>query len=115
MDTKKFLLWKETARLWTSLNVTWPEVFILLQAIESFGGQGGLVVTKKTIEDLNKQFTPGELDTFIKLVCKINGLEHNEIKTRKTKPLVTVKEVKKTIEEVLSIKITLSNQQFKAI
>jgi hypothetical protein len=114
METKKLLAWKESDFLWNKNQYTWKDVAIVKKIADALtNGSGAVVISPDTFKDLEDKINKEELDTFIKVVCKVNGLEHNEVKKRKEKPQITLSEVKKTIEEVLSIKITLSNQQFK--
>jgi len=109
---KRKLYWKETDFSWKQNQYTWDDVAIVQKIVTTLtDSSGNLAINKKAIEDLESKFEPKELDQFIKIVCKVNGLDHDEIKFRKSKPMVSIKEVKKTIEEVLSVKITLTKQK----
>lgn len=114
METKKLLTWKESDFLWKKNWYTWKDVATVKKIADALtNDSGAVVITPDAFKDLEDRINQEELESFIKVVCKVNGLEHSEVKKRKEKPQITLSEVKKTIEEVLSIKITLTNQQFR--
>jgi hypothetical protein len=108
---KKWLNWEDLTINWEDIDLSWEEIFILLevqQAIRKRGG-GSLSkgeideyiksnpwdVTKKGLEsDLGKEKT----EQFIKLVCKVNGIEYEEISKPKSKAKITADHIQRTFK-----------------
>lgn len=70
------------------------------------GGFGGIYINNDRILDLSKE-QPEKYKDFIRVVCKVNDIEYDEVKYRDTETLVTVEEVKMTLESVLNVKVHL--------
>ena len=117
---KKWLNWEDLTINWESIDLLWEEIFILLevqQAIRKRGG-GSLLkgeideyikgnpwdVTKKNLEeDLGKEKT----EQFIKLVCKVNGIEYEEVIKPKSKLKITAGHIEKTFKVGTKVEIKM--------
>ena len=104
--------------VWSSNPYTWEEVAVFIEIAEpiiSGGGglgqvifqQGTTGLTGSHIDDLKKKYTEEKVDTFIKVVCKINSVDYEKRKDRKTKPIVTVKEIEHAYEKLTGIKVNV--------
>jgi hypothetical protein len=113
MGTK--IKWEGANFLWNSNPYTWNEVEIAAEVIGSSGGWPGLAQTvkrKKPNEILQKveKLDKEKKERFIKLVCKIRGIEtYSGQKTVKEDIKVTVKDIELIAKEVLGIDLTAEN------
>ena len=106
---KRWLTWNQTTNPinWSTNSYTWEEVYIVIKVGTYLGNYWDEPrpkgATGNPIKELEKEFTEGELDFFIKVVCKVNNLDYEVRKARKTKPLVSINEIKTTIDTVKPI------------
>jgi hypothetical protein len=118
-DEKRYLKWNEVDSSWLETFYLWSEVAIIIRAAEALGG-GGFYDGPGTYEHDRKQhelalkllkqkLSKEEYKQFVRIVCKINGVEMKETKIRKTKghPEITVKEVSKAFD-IINPKITVN-------
>lgn len=111
---KKYLKWEELTVKWENVDLLWEEVFILLEVIETLkrGGSGGSMKeymeknpwdkTKNKIqEDLGKEKT----DKFIKIICKVNGLDYEKTIKPNSEIKITTSHIEKTLQEAIKVGI----------
>jgi hypothetical protein len=118
MQTKIYLNWEDVNILWEQVDMTWEEVYIL-QEIGAVirrrggGGDGALMdyikgnpwdVTKKEIE---KEVGEEKTKKFIKLVCRINGLDYEEATEPNSKVKVTVEQLEKVFNESIKVGVKI--------
>lgn len=110
---KQWLTWNQTQYpiQWNANLYTWDEVYVTIQITQFF--PDWLEYPKKKNQEIpsigviQEKVPQEKLDFFIKVVCKVNNLDYEKRKMRKTKPIVTVKEISKTFETMKSIKVSL--------
>lgn len=71
-------------------------------------GPGEVEISRKRAEELQKE-DPDKYNKFIKVVCKVNNEQYSQVKIRKGNTKVTMKEIKRTFEEVINIKVRVIN------
>ena len=121
---KIWLAWNQTQYPinWSSNPYTWEEVAIVIEVGNQFGyawsepsrkfNQG---ITGPSIKDLEDKLPKDKLEFFIKVVCKVNDLNYEDTKMRKTKPQVSVEEITKTFEEIHKVRVSLKSFPSKDI
>jgi hypothetical protein len=115
MQTKVYLNWEEVDMLWEQVDMTWEEVFILIEVGDSLRNRGGgsLIdyiknnpwdVTKREIE---KEVGKEKTKKFIKLVCRVNGLDFEEVTEPNSKVKVTVEQLEKVFNEGIKVGVKI--------
>ena len=90
----------ETGRL----QFTWDEVFLVEEVVEVIQEAGGSVI------DGIEKLDPEKKKRFIKLVCKVKGIEtYSGQKTIRDDINVSAEDVELVIKEVLGIDLTVEN------
>ena len=105
MADKKCFQWSELGEEWIGATYIWSDVCIMIKVKDAFagGGGGGIILTdKNAVDKIQKQLDPEEYKRFIAIVCRVNGLTYQEIKSRDDAglPTVTFKEIKAAIQSV---------------
>lgn len=104
MSNKKCFLWSELGEEWIGATYIWSDVCIMIKVKEAFaGGGGGIILSdKNAVDKIQKQLDPEEYKRFIAIVCRVNGLTFQEVKSRDEAglPSVTFKEIKAAIQSV---------------
>ena len=118
MQTKVYLNWEDVNMLWEQVDMTWEEVYILIEVGEGLrkrggGANGGLMdyiknnpwdVTKRDIE---KEVGKEKTKKFIKLVCRVNGLDFEEVTEPNSKVKVTVDQLEKVFNEGIKVGVKI--------
>ena len=111
MATKYYLDWQEVNTNWEDLGINWEDVFILIEAKQRAGGGGGPGLKEyidgnpwaKFKRDLGEE----KSEKFIKIFCKINGMEYEEVIKPKSKIKVKVEHFQRVFENVPNVKIKM--------
>ena len=111
MATKYYLDWQEVNTNWEDLGINWEDVFILIEAKQRAGGGGGPGLKEyidgnpwaKFKRDLGEE----KSEKFIKIFCKINGMEYEEVIKPKSKIKVKVEHFERVFENVPNVKIKM--------
>ena len=92
------LTWIESNWIWSSNNFTWGEITLAEQVAVSKGS------------DINKVLSVEDKKRFVKLVCKVKGIEtYSGQKTIDDDVTVTAEDVKLVLKEVLGVDLTVEN------
>ena len=92
------LTWIESDWIWSSNEFTWGEITLAEQ------------VAASKSPDYKKTLTPSEQKRFVKLVCKVKGIEtYSGQKTIDDDVTVTAEDVKLVLKEVLGVDLTVEN------
>jgi len=92
------LTWIESNWIWSSNNFTWGEIVLAEQVAVSKGS------------DINKVLSVEDKKRFVKLVCKVKGIEtYSGQKTIDDDVTVTAEDVKLVLKEVLGVDLTVEN------
>ena len=102
MATK--IKWDEANFKWNDNPHKWDEVLLVLEIVEAGGGsvEGAI----RAVEELD----PEKKKRFIKLICKIKGIEtYSGQKTIRDDIEVTAEDCEMVVKEVLGIDLTVEN------
>jgi hypothetical protein len=92
------LTWEDSTWIWGSNNFTWGEIN-LAEKVEA--GKSS---------DYKKTLTSSEQKRFVKLVCKVKGIEtYSGQKTIDDDVTVTAEDIKLVLKEVLGVDLTVEN------
>jgi hypothetical protein len=90
------LTWGDSDWIWGSNEFTWGEINLALKAGKS--------------SDYKKTLTPSEQKRFVKLVCKVKGIEtYSGQKTIDDDITVNAEDIKLVMKEVLGVDLTVEN------
>ena len=107
MVEKIYLNWENTDFTWNNLNMTWEEVSILIEIVKKGGSSA--YINGNPWDVAKKQLGEEKAVKFIKLVCRVNGLDYEKTLEPKLESLLSEK-VKKT---ALKTKPYKKEQQYK--
>ena len=112
MATKYYLDWQEVTTNWEDLGINWEDVYILIEAKQKVGGGGGGTSLKEYIKgnpwkNFRKDLGEEKAEKFIKLFCKINGMDYEEVIKPKSKIKVKVEHFERVFSGVPNIKIRM--------
>jgi hypothetical protein len=101
MATK--IKWEEADFKWNDNPYKWNDVQLVEEIVEAVDAGGGIV-------DVVDQLDPDKKKRFIKLICKIKGIEtYSGQKTIHDDITVTAEDCELVIKEVLGIDLTVEN------
>lgn len=109
MLTKVFLEWENTNYTWDNLDMLWEDVAILIEiggAVKRGGGLGAYIEGNpwdKMRRDVGEEKTK----RFIKLFCKVNELEYEEVIQIKPEIKIKATQFEKTFNESLKIGVKI--------
>ena len=112
-DQKVYLKWNEVNETWSGNLYQWYDVAIIVKVEEALNG-GGAPLEHTYLapqEIIKKKLTEDEYKHFIKLVCRVNGIDFNQIleRSKEGKPGITIKEISRTINEVAPISVRIKS------
>ena len=102
--TKVYLNWNDDSIIWGSNDYTWNDVAvtITIQDLGGGAGWGGIPPKKKIWDEKIADRVPKETERhFLKLVCKVNGIEYSEEKERMIAKDLTIENIQKTFDTVI--------------
>jgi len=101
MATK--IKWEEADFKWNDNPYKWNDVQLVEEIVEAVATGGGIV-------DVVKHLDPEKKKRFIKLICKVKGIEtYSGQKTIHDDITVTAEDCELVIKEVLGIDLTVEN------
>lgn len=110
MGTIYYLDWQEVNINWEDLELDWEDVYILIEAKQKAGGSGsGLkeYIKGNPWKNFKRDLGEEKSDKFIKLFCKINGMDYEEVIKPKSKIKVKVEHFQRVFENVPNVKIKM--------
>ena len=101
-----YIKWKDADFKWNDNPHTWDDVLLVKSLVESDGAGPDEIVW-----NVNNELDPDKKKRFIRLVCKVKGIEtYSGQKTIKTEDIeVSAEDVKLVVKEVLGIDLTVEN------
>ena len=97
--------------VWESVDMTWEEVYILIEVggIIKRGGSNGYIdyVNGNPWDKTRQEIGEEKTDKFIKLFCRINGLDYEKAIEPNSEIKVTVEQVQKVFNEGLKVGIKI--------
>jgi hypothetical protein len=111
MDTKYYLDWQEVNTNWEDLGINWEDVYILIEAKQRAGGGSGTplkdYIQGNPWDKFRRDLGEEKSEKFIKLFCKINGMNYEEVIKPKSKIKVKVEHFERVFSNVPNIKIRM--------
>ena len=101
MATK--IKWEDADFKWNNNPYKWDEVQLVEEVVDVINANGG-------IADAIKQLSPEKKKRFIKLICKVKGIEtYSGQKTIRDNIKVDAKDIALVVKEVLGVNLTVEN------
>jgi hypothetical protein len=104
---KKYLDWNELKKKFEDIELTWDEIFILLEV----RGGGG---SKREESDLLRKYVEGnpwnklrqdfgqeKTDRIVKIFCKVHGINYEKVLESKKDIRISINEFERFIEQVV--------------
>jgi hypothetical protein len=111
MATIYYLDWQEVNINWEDLELDWEDVYILIEAKQRAGGGSGSglreYIQGNPWKNFKRDLGEEKADKFIKLFCKINGINYEEVIKPKSKIKVKVEHFQRVFENVPNVKIKM--------
>ncbi len=111
MATIYYLDWQEVNINWEDLELDWEDVYILIEAKQRAGGGSGSglkdYIQGNPWKNFKRDLGEEKTDKFIKLFCKINGMNYEEVIKPKSKIKVRVEHFQRVFENVPNVKIKM--------
>ena len=101
MATK--IKWEDADFKWNDNPYKWDEVLLVEEVVDAISISGG-------IADAFQQIAPEKKKRFIKLICKVKGIEtYSGQKTIRDNIKVDAKDIALVVKEVLGVNLTVEN------
>jgi hypothetical protein len=101
MATK--IKWEDADFKWNDNPYKWDEVQLVEEVVDVINANGG-------IADAIQQLSPEKKKRFIKLICKVKGIEtYSGQKTIRDDINVDAKDIELVVKEVLGVNLTVEN------
>ena len=101
MATK--IKWEDADFKWNDNPYKWDEVQLVEEVVDAIEANGG-------IADAIQQLSPEKKKRFIKLICKVKGIEtYSGQKTIRDDINVDAKDIELVVKEVLGVNLTVEN------
>lgn len=110
MATKYYLDWQEVNTNWEDLGINWEDVYILIEAKKLAGGGGSSLreyIEGNPWKNYRRDLGEEKTEKLIKLVCKINGLDFEEVSKPNSNIKIKVEHFERVFENVPNIKIKM--------
>lgn len=111
---KKWLKWEEMTINWGNIDLTWDEVFILLEVeniIRRGGGNGGSSLKEymdgNPWKQVNEKIGPEKTKSLIKVYCRVNNIDYEESRTPMEDIKVSINEFERFVKEAVSVKVNI--------
>lgn len=76
---KIYINWEDLDNNWEDVNVNWEDVYII-EEVKRLTGNGSLIDYKNPWIKIKKELGEEKTDKFIKVFCKINDMEYEDVK-----------------------------------
>jgi hypothetical protein len=109
MTNKVYLEWENVNFTWDNLDMLWEEVAIIQEVGEVIRRSGGSTAYvkgnpwEKTREQLGEEKTK----KFIRVVCKVNGLEYDDVIDPNPKIKVTADHIDRVFTEAIKVGVKI--------
>ena len=109
MTQKVFLEWENTNFTWDNLEMLWEDVAILIEVggVIRRGGGSAEYVKGNPWEKTYKEIGEEKTKKFIRLVCKINEIDYEDVIYRNPKVKVKAEHIEKVFNEALKIGVKI--------
>jgi hypothetical protein len=110
MATKVFLEWENVNFTWDNLDMLWEEVDILIdvgQVVKRGGGGLSDYIRGNPWDKTKRELGEEKTKKFIKIFCRVNDLDYEEVIEPNSKVKITVEQMEKTFNESLKIGVKI--------
>ena len=108
---KKWLKWEEMTINWSDVNLTWDEIFILLEVEKVIHGGGGYSMKEymdgNPWKQINKEIGTEKTKKLIKVYCRINDVDYEESRSNMNDIKVSINEFERFVKETVSVKVNI--------
>lgn len=113
---KKFLKWEEITVNWEDLTLLWEDISILLEVAGVIRGGGSGATYKEYVKNnpwdqskkqLEKELGEEKTKKFIKLICRVNGIDYEEVAEPNNKIKITTEHIEKVFNEAVKVGIKI--------
>ena len=110
MITKVYLEWENVDFTWDQLDMLWEDVAIIKVVGELIrrGGGSSAYVRGNPWEKTRTELGEEKTKKFIRIVCKVNGLEYEEVVYPNPKIKVTADHIDKVFTEAIKIGVKVN-------
>lgn len=109
MSTKVFLEWERVNTTWDNLDQVWEDVHILIEVAEVVKRGGGIssYVKGNPWDQTRRELGDEKTKKFIRLVCRVNDLEYEDVIDPNPKIKVTAEHIQKTFNESIKVGVKI--------
>lgn len=111
MSTIYYLDWQEVNINWEDLDLDWEDVYIVIEAKQRAGGGSGTLLKEyikgNPWKNFKRDLGEEKAEKFIKIFCKVNGMEYEEVIKPNPKIKVKVEHFQRVFEKAPNIKIKM--------
>ena len=113
MATKVFLEWENVNFTWDNLDMLWEDVSILIdvEKVVRKGGGLGSYIRGNPWDQTRKELGEEKTKKFIRLVCRVNDLEYEDVIDPNPKIKVTAEHIQKTFNESIKVGVKIDLQK----
>lgn len=113
---KKFLKWEEINVKWEDLTLLWEDISILLEVAQVFRKGGSGASYKEYVKNnpwdqskkqLEKELGEEKTKKFIKLICRVNGIDYEKVVEPNNKIKITTDHIEKVFTEAIKVGIKI--------
>jgi len=109
MITKVYLEWENTDFTWDQLDMLWEDVAIIKEVGELIrrGGGSSDYVRGNPWDKTRRELGEEKTKKFIKIVCRVNGLEYEDVIDPNPKIKVTANHIDRVFNESIKVGIKI--------
>jgi len=111
MSDKRYLKWEEINFKWEDLDMLWEDISILEEVGRLIRGGGGgysEYVKGNPWEKTKQALGEEKTQKFIKIFCRVNGLDYEKVSEPNSGIRVTVEQVEKVFNESSKIGVKIN-------
>jgi len=111
MANKVYLEWEKVNQNWEDVFQVWEEVVLIEEVARAIRGSGVGIsdyVRNNPWDKLSEQIGQEKTKKFIKIFCRVNGVDYESILESKTETKVTVSQFEKVFDETQKIGVKIS-------
>ena len=109
MITKVYLEWENVDFTWDHLDMLWEEVVLIKEVGELVrrGGGSGAYVRNNPWEKTREELGEEKTKKFIRIVCRVNELEYEDVIDPNPKIKVTAEHIEKVFHEAIKVGVKI--------
>lgn len=101
MQNRIYINWEDLDSDWEMIDINWEDLYIIEEIMRGGNGQGiSDYIKGNPWNKLRKEIGPEKTDKFIKIFCKINGIEYSQVVEPKSKIKVKVSHFERVFDMI---------------